>query len=160
MGNKSFFTLLMLIIVSSIILSGCLENTGTNVTAETNSSSDVEVEESTIQRIEVFHFHGTHQCYSCKTVGAYAEETINTYFSDELASEKIIFGHINGELPENKDLVTKYGVSTASLWIGVYHDNGFHKEENVNVWYKINDKQEYMRYLEGLIEKRLAGDFS
>ena len=35
-----------------------------------------------IEKIEVYHFHGTNQCYSCKTVGAYAEETINTYFSN------------------------------------------------------------------------------
>lgn len=113
-----------------------------------------------IEKLEVYHFHGTHQCYSCKTVGAYAEETVNTYFSDEVASGKIVFGHINGDLPENRELIMKYGVTSASLWLGVYDKNGFHPEQNTNVWYKINDKQEYMGYLRGVIEKRLAGDFS
>jgi len=113
---------------------------------------------SDIEKIEIIHFHATNQCYSCKTVGAYAEETINTYYADELKSGKITFAHINAELPENYDLVKKYGVTGASLWIGVYTKDGkFSKEENVNVWYKISNKQDYMIYLKGVIEQKLAG---
>ncbi|KUG14357.1 hypothetical protein ASZ90_016005 [hydrocarbon metagenome] len=71
-----------------------------------------------------------------------------------------MFGHVNANLPENKALVERYGPTGSSLFIGVYDKDGFHKEENVNVWYKIGDKEEYMTYLRGVIEKRLAGDFS
>ncbi|MEM4230888.1 MAG: nitrophenyl compound nitroreductase subunit ArsF family protein [Candidatus Pacearchaeota archaeon] len=112
-----------------------------------------------IEKIEIYHFHGTNQCYSCKTVGAYAEETINTYFSNELKSGKIIFGHINGELPENSVLVKKYGATGSSLWIGTYFKDGtFKKEENVNVWYKIDNKQGYIDYLKSVIETKLSGE--
>ena len=114
---------------------------------------------SEIEKVEVYHFHATNQCYSCKTVGAYAEETINTYFSDELKSGKIVFGHINGELPENSELVKKYGATGSSLWIGVYGKDGtFTKEENVNVWYKINNKPAYIDYLKGVLESKLSGN--
>ena len=112
---------------------------------------------SEIEKVEVYHFHATNQCYSCKTVGAYAEETVNTYFSNELKSGKIVFGHINGDLPENSELVKKYEATGSSLWIGVYGKDGtFTKEENVNVWYKINDKEGYMNYLKDVIEKKLG----
>ncbi|MEM4259417.1 MAG: nitrophenyl compound nitroreductase subunit ArsF family protein, partial [Candidatus Pacearchaeota archaeon] len=77
-----------------------------------------------ISKIEVYHFHATNQCYSCKTVGAYAEETINTYFSNELKSGKIVFGHINVDLPENKALVDKYEAKGASLLIGTSYKDG------------------------------------
>ena len=114
---------------------------------------------SNINKVEVIHFHGTNQCYSCKTVGAYAEETVNAYFADELKSGKITFAHINGELPENQKLVAKYGVTSASLWLGVYTTDGkFSAEQNTNVWYKINNKAEYMSYLKGIIEQKLAGN--
>ena len=115
---------------------------------------------SNVSRVEVIHFHGTHQCYSCITVGGYAEETVNTYFSRELKEGRISFAHINADLPENRELVIKYGVTSASLWIGVYDDNGFHKEEDTRVWYKINNKADYMSYLKGVLEKRLNGDLS
>jgi hypothetical protein len=112
-----------------------------------------------IEKVEIYHFHATSQCYSCKTVGAYAEETVNTYFSNELKSGKIVFGHIDVDLPENKVLVDKYGAKGASLLIGVYYKDGkFTKEENVNVWYKINDKEDYMAYLKGVIESKLSGE--
>jgi len=122
-----------------------------NVTASTHMTSDIE-------KIEIIHFHGTHQCVSCKTVGAYAEETINAFFSEELKSGKITFAHINGDLPENYNLVKKYGVTGSSLWIGTYYRGGaFAKEENVNVWYKLENKEDYMNYLKGVIENKLLG---
>ena len=112
-----------------------------------------------IQKIEIYHFHATRQCYSCKTVGAYAEETVNTYFSNELKSGKIVFGHIDVDLPENKALVDKYEAKGASLLIGVYgKDGSFSKQEDTNVWYKIDNKEDYMSYLKSIIESKLSGE--
>jgi len=152
---KLFTKFIILSVIFSIVLiSGCVNNDQkVNESAYTNTSSNV-------KKVEIIHFHGTNQCSSCIAVGKFAEETVNTYFSDELESGKITFAHINAELPINKDQVSKYGVNSASLWIGVYDENGFHKEMNANVWYKINNETDYMSYLKGIIEKRLVGDFS
>jgi hypothetical protein len=61
-------------------------------------------------------------------------------------------------LPQNTELVKKYGATGSSLWIGVYSKDGkFTKEENVNVWYKIDNKQGYIDYLKGVIETKLTG---
>ncbi len=124
-----------------------------NVTA-----SGVEIS-GDIEKLEIIHFHGTNQCYSCITMGDMAEETINTYFKEELKSGKIIFAHLNGQLPENHEKVIKYGATGSSLWIGTYYTDGsFAKEENINVWYKINNKQDYMNYLKGVIEGKFRGE--
>ena len=114
---------------------------------------------SDIAKVEVYHFHATRQCYTCKTVGALAEETVNTYFADELKSGKLVFASVNIELPENKALADKYEAKGSSLIIGTYgKDGSFVKEENTNVWYKISDKADYMNYLKGVIEGKLAGN--
>jgi hypothetical protein len=110
--------------------------------------------------LEVYHFHGTNQCASCIAVGDLAEKTINTYFEEEIESGKIKFDHINAELPENYELAKKYEATGSSLWIGTYMDEEFHKEKNTRVWYKINDEQDYMTYLKGVIEKRLNGNLN
>jgi len=110
-----------------------------------------------IEKLEIIHFHGTNQCSSCIAVGDLAEKTINTYFSDELKSGKITFQHLNAELSENYNLAKKYGVTGSSLWIGTYYKDGtFKKEENINVWYKINNKADYMNYLKSILEKKLG----
>ena len=111
-----------------------------------------------IENVEVYHFHATRQCYTCKTVGAYAEETVNTYFADELKSGKLIFASVNIDLPENKALVDKYGATGSSLLIGAYGSDGsFSKQEDSAVWYKIENKEDYMNYLKGVIENKLSG---
>ena len=111
-----------------------------------------------IEKIEVYHFHATRQCVTCKTVGANAEATVNTYFANELKYGKIVFAHINIDLPENKALVSQYGATGSSLMIGVYgKDGNFTKQEDTNVWYKM-DKTDSMSYLKGVIEQKLAGN--
>ena len=111
-----------------------------------------------IEKVEVYHFHGTHQCVTCKTVGAFSEETVNTYFSNELKSGKLIFAHVDIDMPENKALVDKYEAKGSSLLIGVYGTDGsFSKEEDTNVWYKIDNKTDFMNYLKGIIEQKFSG---
>ena len=114
-------------LILAVAFSGCIGNASTSPNAAEDCAdstacslspaeqTDTPKEASTVEKIEVYHFHGTNQCYSCKTVGAYAEETLNTFFADELESGKIVFGHINGDLPENQELVKKYEVASASF---------------------------------------------
>ena len=87
------------LLVCSIVIFGCISNTQNIMTNQTNST--------TLQtgspinnniRVEIYHFHGTHQCTSCIAVGELAEKTVNTYFKDELESGKLVFGHINGSV--------------------------------------------------------------
>jgi len=113
-----------------------------------------------LEKIEIYHFHATNQCYSCITMGDLAEKTVNAYYPDLLNSGKMTFGHINADLAENKELVIKYGATGSSLWIGTYLNDEFHKEENVKVWYKINNENDYLSYLKGVLDKRISGDLS
>jgi len=153
--NKSLlYPLAGILFVGIIFISGCT----TKSPVDGNAALEIKPILN-IDKLEIYHFHGTHQCYSCITVGAYAEETVNTYFKDEFDKGIIVFGHINGDLTENQELVKKYGATGSSLWIGTYAKNGsFSAEQNTNVWYKIDNKEAYMTYLKGVIEQKLAGD--
>ena len=76
-----------------------------------------------------------------------------------MKSGKLVFGSINIDLPENKELVTKYGATGSSLIIGVYgKDGSFSKQEDTAVWSKIYDKEDYMSYLKGVIEQKFLGE--
>ncbi|OGJ22045.1 hypothetical protein A3K73_08530 [Candidatus Pacearchaeota archaeon RBG_13_36_9] len=111
-----------------------------------------------IEKVEVYHFHATRQCYTCKTVGAFSEETVNAYFANELKSGKLVYAHVNVDLPENKALVDKYEAKGSSLLIGVYgKDGSFSKQEDTNVWYEIDNKIDFTNYLKGVIEQKFSG---
>jgi len=115
---------------------------------------------NSVEKIEVYHFHSNRQCSVCKTIGANLDETINRYFLEQVASGKIIYGHINIQLPENEKITNRYGAQGTSLWIGVYDENGFHAENDRGIWYKLQDKEAFIGYLKKLIEKRISGDLS
>ncbi len=152
----------MLILVCGFV-AGCTSSSPPAVStpAVTASPSPLPTSSSsTVERVEVFHFHGTNQCYSCITVGDLAELTVNTSFRNELASGRLVFAHVNYDLPENAALKTKYGVTGSSLWIGVYDADGFHKKQDIRVWSLISNKESYAAYLSEVIDKRLNGDLS
>jgi hypothetical protein len=147
---------LAFIVISFLLVAGCsslTDNSG-KVTTTTQSKGNPN---NTVERVEVMHFHPAQQCYSCRTLGEYSNETVNIFFAPELASGKLVFREVNLDLPENADLVKKYDVTGSSLWVGVYDANGFHKEQNVNVWYKINNETEFVQYLQPIIRERLNG---
>jgi hypothetical protein len=150
MKNKYAYLLAALAVVIVLIAYSAMTLNSLQPTQNGNSSG-------TVQKIEVIHFHPTQQCVSCRTVGAYAEETVNTFFQNELSTGKLTFQHINGELANNSAIVQKYGATGSSLWIGTYDNNGFHAEQNLDVWYKIGNKTEFMGYLRGVIEDKLNG---
>jgi len=156
--RKQTLTVLLVLacmVISLLFVAGC-----TNLTANAGKgaiASPTPNNHSTVERVEVMHFHPAQQCYSCKTLGEYAKETVNIFFVPELESGKLVFKEVNLNLPENADLVKKYEVTGSSLWIGVYDANGFHKEQNINVWYKINNETEFAQYLQPIIRDRLNG---
>jgi hypothetical protein len=152
-----------------LLLAGCTSHSSTtnvdgsvsNAAQMTNSTPNTtEPMTGGVEKVEIIHFHGTHQCYSCIKVGELAEKTVNTYFHDEIESGKMVFTHLNAELPENQELAYKYGVTGSSLWIGTYIDGEFYKEQNINVWYKIDNEEEYLTYLQSILEKRLRGELN
>jgi len=151
------FLVLAGLVLLLLAASGCTNVSSHSAPAVQPSFSDTS---KTVEKVEVYHFHGNSQCTSCIAVGNLAEKTVNANFKAELSSGQLVFAHINYDLPENVALATKYGVTGSSLWIGVYDANGFHKKEDTRVWSLIGNKDAYNFYLTGLISKRLNGDLS
>jgi hypothetical protein len=108
--------------------------------------------------VEVVFFFPIGPCENCIQVGELAEETVNTYYLEEMSSGTLVFKKANYFDPQNKELVKKYGPESSSLWIGTYSEGKFYKEMKVGVWYKTGNKRDYMDYLKEAIDKRLAGD--
>ena len=110
-----------------------------------------------VRSIELVFFHPVPGCDSCDEVGRYANETVNTFFSSEVASGKITYRDINLNLPENRGIANQYGAYTQSLWIGEYNGTGFHATEITDIWYYAYNHEDYLQYLKGILERKLAG---
>lgn len=150
---------LIIILLTVLVLSGCAE-VPTNTTAKVIQETTATTRANTVEKIEVYHFHSTRQCSVCTTIGNNLDETIDRYFTEEVESGKLVYGHLNIELIQNKAKTELYGATGTSLWIGVYDENGFHAENDQQIWYKLQDKEAFIQYLKELIDKRLEGDMN
>ena len=92
-----------------------------------NSISKQEVKENTI---EVFDFHTTNRCITCKAIEANTQYTLETYFAEELENGKITFKVVNIDDDENYELAKKFKASGTSLFINVVNPE---KEKQVDL---------------------------
>jgi len=121
-----------------------------------NNSSSVSQKIMPADKIEVVHFHGTHQCWSCITVGEYALQTIKDKFPEEYQSEKIVFKDINGELSENKEIVIKYQARGSSLFINAISNDKDSIEEETTVWRMVSNQEKFADYFENKLNTLLG----
>jgi len=108
------------------------------------------------EKIEVVHFHATQQCWSCITVGEYALKTIKEKFPEEYKNGIIIYKDVNGELPENREMVMKYRAGGSSLFINAITAGSDKIEEDTTVWRLVSNEQQFVNYFEAKLKKLLG----
>jgi len=105
--------------------------------------------------VEVVYFHRSHRCYGCLYAGDKVRYTIDTYFSDELASGELVFMTINVQDDVNAAIVNKYGAYTSSLFMNKVVDGVDHIEAVTGIWFLLGKDQEFVNLVKSEIEERL-----
>ena len=154
----------IIVILISVVVVGLLffifKNNNQPSTAQISdnliSGTQNGIEKQPAEKIEVMHFHGTHQCWSCITVGEYALKTIKDRFPEEYKNGTIVYKDINGELPENKDIVIKYRASGSSLFINAIKNGVDNIQEDVTVWRLVTNEDQYISYFENKLKSLLG----
>jgi len=92
-----------------LVFSGasCKAQTEKKQTVSANSGNDV----------EVYYFHRTVRCVTCKTVEAEARKNIEMLYADQVKTGKISFTSLNLEEATGKAMGDKLGVNSQTLLI-------------------------------------------
>ena len=107
--------------------------------------------------IEVFDFHTTNRCVTCKAIEANTKYTLETYFAKELKSGKITFKIINIDEKVNEKLAEKFQASGTSLFLNVIVAKKEKQIDLTNFAFTYGKKQdEFSEKLKVTIEKELA----
>jgi phosphoketolase len=119
-----------------------------------NKGADNQVQKNTI---EVFDFHTTNRCVTCKAIEANTKYTLETYFAKELKSGKITFKVINIDEKENEKLAEKFQAAGTSLFLNVISEKKEKQIDLTNFAFSYGKKQaEFSEKLKSTIEKELA----
>ncbi len=118
-----------------------------------NKTTDTTVEAKTIQ---VYDFHTTNRCVTCKAIEANTKYTLDTYFADELKNGTITFQVVNIDEDENYELAKKFKASGTSLFLNVIGDE---KEKQIDLTafaFTYGKKQEdFSNRLKNKLERQL-----
>ena len=151
MLNKvRLFTFFLLIVLLVGILCAC----GNRTTEIPSTSTTPGI---TANVVEVIYFHRTQRCNSCTYAENGTRYTLETYFKEELASDRISFKSINVEDKKNTVIVKKYGAFTSSLFINTIKDGTDHIVEVKEIWFVLGKDKAFVELIKGEIEESLEG---
>ena len=155
--DKKFLIIGGGIFLAVVVIFGIIANTPVDSNSQSKKAKNEKTEVlSPAEKIEVLHFHVTKQCWTCITVGQYVLETIKERFPEEYKNGIIVFRDVNGDLPENKELVMKYKAGNLSLLINATVDGEENISEDVTVWRLVGNEMQFKNYFEGKIKKLLG----
>jgi len=97
--------------------------------------------------IRVYYFHGTTRCATCKTIEAYAHETVASAFAPELKAGSLEWTVVNVDLPANQHFTRDFQLYTRSVVVVDAKDPKRFKVLD-RVWQLVGDKAAFQKYVE------------
>jgi hypothetical protein len=98
-------------------------------------------------RAIVYYFHGSTRCTTCKTIEAYAHETVAAAFGGDLKAGSLEWKVVNVDEPANQHFVRDYQLYTRSVVVVDARDPKRFKVLD-RVWQLVGDKAAFQRYVE------------
>ena len=95
----------------------------------------------------VYYFHATTRCATCKTIEAYAHETVVDAFPAEIEARRLEWRTVNVDEPANQHFIRDFQLYTRSV---VVVDSKNPKRFKVldRVWQLVRDKAAFQKYVE------------
>ena len=135
-----------LVVIVSLVLFSCKGKAQTEKT----------VNEKVANKIEVIDFHSTHRCMTCNAIESSTKFTLDTYFKNEVESNKITFQVVNVDEEENLKIAEKFEATGTALFLNVVKDG---KEEQIDLtefaFMNGNDQKVFSDELKVKIEEAL-----
>ncbi len=98
--------------------------------------------------VNVYYFHGTYRCVTCRTIEMYTREAVNGAFLTELGDGSLHMRVLNMQEPANEAYVNDFGLEYYIVVLEKVVDGKrveFKKLEGV--WDLLKDKDEFKKYI-------------
>ncbi len=109
------------------------------------------------ERVEVAYFHRTQRCVSCEKAERLIRKTLDTYFTDQVASGAVHLAVADVQKPQNAAITRKYDAFTSSLYFGIVKDGAEYLCPINDLWLALNDETKFMTLLRDRINTALGG---
>jgi hypothetical protein len=145
---------ILLAVIFSILMISCKEKQKSDDKIAETSSETKEIE--SVNKLEVYAFHGTRQCETCKNMKANTKAALETFFADELASGKIIYKVIDVDDEKNEAIAEKFEATGTALMINkIINGNDNIEDWSEFAFEKANNSEVFQAELKEMIKEAL-----
>ncbi len=95
----------------------------------------------------VYYFHATTRCATCRTIEAYARETVTGAFGADLVARRLEWQAVNVDEPANQHFIRDFQLYTRSVVVVDAKDPRRYKVLD-RVWQLVRDKATFQKYVE------------
>jgi len=107
--------------------------------------------------VVVYYFHGNIRCPTCRTIEAYAEETVRREFAEQIRRGELQWRVVNYETPGNEHFMTQFQLVAPTLVLAKYQRGRPARWESLQeVWEHVNNKTAFDRFVAAKVHDFLA----
>ncbi len=98
--------------------------------------------------LRAYYFHGNSRCYTCNTIEAYAKETLESEFAEEMANKRLSFETVNAEQPENRHFIQDFQLTSPTVVLARHEGDEVLEFKNLTqVWKLVKNKEQFQAYI-------------
>jgi hypothetical protein len=127
--------------------SGIAMVTGAVALAPPEAATAVAATPAASPGVLVYYFHATTRCATCRTIEAYAHETVTSRFASDLQARRLQWQAVNVDEPANHHFIRDFQLYTRSVVVVDARDPKRFKVLD-RVWQLVHDKTAFQKYLE------------
>jgi hypothetical protein len=135
----------MVVVVLAASGAACAADRSTE--SKTKTPASAEPTPKVAPQTVVYYFHGTNRCHTCRTIEAYADESVKAAFAAELSSGAVQWKPTNIDESANEHFIKDYQLYTRSLVVvDVANPKRFKNLDKV--WQLVGDKPAFLKYVQ------------
>ena len=151
MKINRIIAVILIVFAGAALVYTFTKNSGTTADQDSLQAADK-------NQIYAFYLHGNKRCATCNTIEQYSHEAIDSNFTKEIASGKIIWQTLNFEEPEYDHYITDFQLYAHSLVLAELAGDSIVRYKNLErVWELVGDQEIFYQYVQDETAKFLEG---
>ncbi len=155
MKPKTVVTAVLLLFVAASVVYLVVNEMGNGSAAQQKAPQTPKLgnttgDETAENKVVVYYFHGNFRCATCRTIEAYAKESVDTGFPKALEDGRLEWRVVNIEETDNEHFVKDFELSTRSVVLEEIANGKRKRWKNLDrVWELIRgDKDTFLKYIQ------------
>ncbi len=148
MKSKQIITIILLLFVVGSVAAMIYQEYRPVVSEEVNNEETLSHEDKMPVQIIAYYFFGYQRCPTCINIETYTQESLHTFFKDELDSNLIVWKPVNVETAGNRHYIEDFQLNMKMVVLAMM-ENGELKtwKKLENVWFLSGNREAFLDYI-------------